>query len=628
VLPEAIATPPLPPAVEAAARAIRARFAHLESPGNRHYFRALAAHLAGSRDDPCLPMYFEFALSANERGRKAADLIAALVPLAGKRALDVGCAYGGFLVALGERGAEPTGFDIDPSLLALAASNFRDAGRSHPVYCKDVTQATDIAPFAEAFDVVTCNDVIEHVADPAVAIRNIARMLKPGGLVYFEIPNRDAVGAVEADGHYQLFGITQLEREDARRYFAAHAPGTAYGVEFYLRLPEYRALFEQAGLTMDVLGVPAGGEEVGAIRKRLAALAKALPKKLAQVPEAVRADVAAAIARYLDEAGRARTDTPDAARDFELRYGTGFWRIVGHRTAAASIAAAPMQAATAGPVTAATTEPPAPAALAHKPFLRGTCNVCGKPARFFRDDPALDRESLTCEHCRSTSRYRSLARGILRAVAERTGIVAAALAALPREAPGKQFRVYDTQAPFVFEPCAYPIPDLLRRCDWIDLTVSLYKPGMPPGATIAPGVVNQNLERLTFPDASFDLVLTTDVMEHVRLDGRAHAEIARVLRSGGVYAFTVPHFRDRHATFERVRVCDPDDPASDEYLTEREYHGDANDPGGPGALSYRSYGTVLDADLAALGFDVDYTNAPDEAHAIRNAELFYCVKRR
>jgi SAM-dependent methyltransferase len=271
-------------------------------------------------------------------------------------------------------------------------------------------------------------------------------------------------------------------------------------------------------------------------------------------------------------------------------------------------------------------EPP-PAALAHKPFLRGTCNVCGRRARFFRDDPSLDRESLTCEHCRTTARYRSIARGVLDAIRMRTGIAAASIAELPVHADGTKFRIYDTQAPFFFEPAAYPLPDLLRRCEWIDVTVSSYRAESAPGAMLSDSVVNQNLERLTFPDASFDLVVTSDVMEHVRLDDRAHAEIARVLRPGGVYVFTVPHWRDRHDTFVRVRVHDPDDPSRDEYVTEPEYHGDANAADGRGALSYRSYGTVIDEDLAALGFDVTYTFEQEDVHAIRNCELFYCVKR-
>ena len=268
-----------------------------------------------------------------------------------------------------------------------------------------------------------------------------------------------------------------------------------------------------------------------------------------------------------------------------------------------------------------------PAVLANKPFLEGLCNVCGRRARFFRDAPELDRESLTCEHCRTTSRYRSIARGVLRAIEARTGIAAGAVADLPETAPGVAFRIYDTQPPFAYDVCAYPIPAMLKRCSWVTVDVSSYRPEAAPGADLGEGIVNQNLEQLTYPDESFDVVVTSDVMEHVRLDARAHAQIHRVLKPGGVYVFTVPHFRDRHDTLVRVRVHDEGDASRDEFLTEPEYHGDANAPGGQGVLSYRSYGTVLDDELDAIGFDVSYTGTPDDEHGIRNAELFYCVKR-
>ena len=189
------------------------------------------------------------------------------------------------------------------------------------------------------------------------------------------------------------------------------------------------------------------------------------------------------------------------------------------------------------------------------------------------------------------------------------------------------FRVYDTQPPFVYEVCAYPLPTLLNRCSWIDVAVSSYRPDAAPGADLGEGVVNQNLEHLTYADETFDLVITSDVMEHVRLDAHAHAEIYRVLKRGGVYVFTVPHFRDRHDTLVRVLVHEDGDPSRDEFLTEPEYHGDANAPGGQGVLSYRSYGTILDEQLDAMGFDVTYTGTPDDLHGIRNTELFYCVKR-
>ncbi len=149
------------------------------------------------------------------------------------------------------------------------------------------------------------------------------------------------------------------------------------------------------------------------------------------------------------------------------------------------------------------------------------------------------------------------------------------IAELNSDAKDVFLRIYDTQVPFHFSICAYPIPSILARCGWIDVKTSIYKPEMPWGIKQGTNITNQNLEKLTFPDDSFDIVITSYVMEHVRLDKRAHEEIRRVLKPGGIYIFTVPHFRDRK-TVVRVAVVDPENPSRDKFLGEPEYHGDAN----------------------------------------------------
>jgi SAM-dependent methyltransferase len=259
------------------------------------------------------------------------------------------------------------------------------------------------------------------------------------------------------------------------------------------------------------------------------------------------------------------------------------------------------------------------------PFLSGRCNVCGSATRFFYTDPALYRESLICAHCLTTSRYRSIARGILDALRRLAGVEAPSLAELPRRVPGRRLAVYDTQLPFDNGGSAYPIPHILGEKAWLDLRVSTFRPDAPLGRRIGPRATNQNLERLRFRDASFDIVVTSDVMEHVRLAQAAHREIRRVLRPGGIYLFTVPHFRDRQ-TLTRVQVVDPEDPSQDVALTEPEYHQDANSPEGR-ALSYRSFGTDLDDELRGLGFDVAYTMEDFPDKGILNTELFSCALR-
>ncbi|MDB5894740.1 MAG: glycosyltransferase [Rhodoferax sp.] len=269
----------------------------------------------------------------------------------------------------------------------------------------------------------------------------------------------------------------------------------------------------------------------------------------------------------------------------------------------------------------------APQEPGRRKFLVGHCAVCGNTTRFFYTDRALWRETLTCQHCLSTSRYRSVARGILRAIREIADVESDALATLPRTGVARRLSAYDTQPPFYWAPCAYSLPDMLKRTGWFDVALSQYKPELPPGAEISPGIHNQNLEALTFDTNSLDLLVTSDVMEHVRLDERAHREIHRVLRMGGAYVFTVPHDLAMEQTVVRVRVNDPDDAAADEMLMEPEYHGDTNGDGS-GVLAYRLYGRDLVQFLEQLGFEVHYSRVDLPEEGVLNTELFYCRKVR
>ena len=266
-----------------------------------------------------------------------------------------------------------------------------------------------------------------------------------------------------------------------------------------------------------------------------------------------------------------------------------------------------------------------PDVFAGQKYIEGHCVVCDKDSRFFYQDVALWRESLNCQHCRSTSRYRSIARGLLRAINELTGLKVSSLATLPHTS-NKQLSVYDTQTPFYYEPCAYPIPDLLKASGWINVKLSQFKPKRKLGEVISQGVTNQNLECLTLPDASLDILITSDVMEHVRLDHRAHREIYRVLKPGGIYLFTVPNERSWEKNLTRVQVTDPNDSSKDVYLLEPEYHGDANSDEGEGVLSYRTYGKELEVFLTSLGFEVRYEREDIPSGGVLNTELYYCRK--
>lgn len=603
------------PELTDAAAKIAGRFRHFRTPNNKAFFNALAAHFAPIESHPCLPMYFEFAITCNARGRQAAELLRGHTALHGKRYLDVGCAYGGFLVAFAEQGAQVIGIDIDEMLLRLGQTNLQDNELDVPLLFADATCAEQLNEFHDRFDLITCNDVIEHVEDPQLLLANLAAMLRPDGLVYFEIPNRHAPSHVMRDGHYQLFGITLLDYPEARDYYAQHAPGVPYTVRHYLKLDQYAEMFALAGMQLEMLEAKYQSGDLETALNDMIELRDGAQAGLSRVPPSLRPRVQEQLAIYLREIEAHPRATASERRDFLLRYGMGFWRVLGSKRSALS--------SLTPPADAAQTHGKRFAPIEATSFHPGLCNVCGRETTFYYSDPALYRESLVCRECGTTSRYRSIARGILRAIRELLGAEAASIADLAKMDAKRTLKIYDTQASFYFDAGAYPIPDLLARCKWLDVRTSLYRPQQRLGKMLGPKSTNQNLEALTFPDNSFDIVVTSDVIEHVRLDYRAHQEIRRVLKPGGVYLFTVPHFRDRRDTFNRVAVMDPADPAKDMFLTEKEYHGDANADDGR-ALSYRAYGTDLDETLQRLGFTVDYGKTDFPLAGIMNTELFFC----
>jgi 2-polyprenyl-3-methyl-5-hydroxy-6-metoxy-1,4-benzoquinol methylase len=339
--PPAAERPPLPDAKDVAeiladdfgkgpGREVARRFSHLRHEDNTHYFRALVRHLQSLKDDPCLPMYFEFAISCNERGERVARILGSRMPLWRKRLLDIGCAYGGFLVAFARRGADVTGIDLDEHLLRLARANFRDHEMEAPLLRADVTVREDVAELG-TFDLITANDVLEHVENPEETIRNLEHLLRPGGAAYLEIPNRHFPDFVRQDGHYQLFGITLLEREDARRYYALHAPGTPYGVGHYLDLEEYLGMLDRAGLKAELVRDPEEGDAVSRAVSVAREIRRDAPALLAAVPEPMRPTIADKVEAYCDRLEKTPRRGWNARSDFLLRYGTAFWRILARK---------------------------------------------------------------------------------------------------------------------------------------------------------------------------------------------------------------------------------------------------------------------------------------------------------
>jgi SAM-dependent methyltransferase len=135
------------------------------------------------------------------------------------------------------------------------------------------------------------------------------------------------------------------------------------------------------------------------------------------------------------------------------------------------------------------------------------------------------------------------------------------------------------------------------------------------------GVQCQDVQRLTFGDAAFDLVTSTEVFEHVPDDRRAFAEVHRVLRPGGALVFTVP-LMESVATLERARL----EHGAVVHLTEPEYHGDRLRGRGH-VLAFRTYGLDILDRLRAAGFEAALERVDDPTHAIADGKVVVGHKR-
>ncbi len=108
--------------------------------------------------------------------------------LAGKTVLDVGCGGGILAEAMAQRGAHVTGIDLSEKALTVAKLHRLESGVT--VDYRLESAEAHAAAHPEAYDVVTCLEMLEHVPDPASTVRACAQLVKPGGMVFFATLNR------------------------------------------------------------------------------------------------------------------------------------------------------------------------------------------------------------------------------------------------------------------------------------------------------------------------------------------------------------------------------------------------------------------------------------------------------
>jgi len=237
--------------------------------------------------------------------------------------------------------------------------------------------------------------------------------------------------------------------------------------------------------------------------------------------------------------------------------------------------------------------------------LSGMCAVCGRRSLFV-NCAEIRRESYKCVFCGAISRNRHVAKVVARLLA---GPAAASLAAAVARFPDKS--VFEAQA-------SGPVHRQLRRLP--GYVCSEYFADIEPGGHTAGGIRCEDVQGLTFADATFDIVIAQDVMEHVRAPESGWREIHRVLRPGGSFVFTIPYYQDR-ATRRRVDTSS----GRDIPLLPLEYHSDGIRDG----LVYTEFGSDLPQELNRVGFQthIDWSTVDSERRdGIVMSWVFICSR--
>lgn len=207
--------------------------------------------------------------------------------------------------------------------------------------------------------------------------------------------------------------------------------------------------------------------------------------------------------------------------------------------------------------------------------------VCGLSQLFARAKHAI-RETYNCQHCKASLRERGQAEAILACY---EGLHAATLSELVEYSDFRRLHIYEPGTIGPFRRLFKRLPYYQQSDYYSEIERSKAPPDIP----------HQSLEKLCFADASFDLVITSDILEHVRLPERAFSEIARVLKPGGYHVFTVPLQEPLPATtVARVDTSGE----FDKPLLPEHYHG--NGKGGR-SLVYTDFGADVLQMLARAG---------------------------
>ncbi|MET0044798.1 MAG: bifunctional 2-polyprenyl-6-hydroxyphenol methylase/3-demethylubiquinol 3-O-methyltransferase UbiG [Candidatus Thiodiazotropha sp. 6PLUC3] len=160
--------------------------------------------------------------------------------LDGKAVLDVGCGGGILSESMAAVGANVTGIDMGEAPLQVARLHLLESGLEVNYERIPVEHLADDRP--ESYDVITCMEMLEHVPDPASVVTACAKLVKPGGQLFFSNINRNPKS--------YMFAILGAE------YLLRLLPKGTHDYSKFIRPSELSAWVREAGLdSLDITGL-------------------------------------------------------------------------------------------------------------------------------------------------------------------------------------------------------------------------------------------------------------------------------------------------------------------------------------------------------------------------------------
>jgi 2-polyprenyl-3-methyl-5-hydroxy-6-metoxy-1,4-benzoquinol methylase len=163
------------------------------------------------------------------------------------RHLDIGCGPGYLSTFYAMHNFDSIGIDVGD--LTHASMNKRDWPDKKLTFLNFDLIKTDALNLG-TFDIITVDNVLEHVDSPSVVISRLQPLLSRNGIIYLIIPNSHSIETVQSDPHYRQFGLSLLDKQDGDAMVAGLTDHNSYDVNTWFnkyKIENYYAIFRKYG---------------------------------------------------------------------------------------------------------------------------------------------------------------------------------------------------------------------------------------------------------------------------------------------------------------------------------------------------------------------------------------------